>query len=168
MALNFENVGLTEIIPGLTKSGGVDESIQLDSAITNGVGGQPLFAAFGDESKASTGSAVSAAVKRKVSITLSGNVTSATSLTFTGGADTTAVTIAAEDTPSEVAAKVVGETVKEVVPVIDNALPWYMRPSVVIPAAGAAVLLLAVLEFKTGKVSQAAGTTGRNLRRVIV
>ena len=45
MALNFENVGLTEIIPGLTKSGGVDESIQLDSAITNGVGGQPLFAA---------------------------------------------------------------------------------------------------------------------------
>ena len=107
MALNFENVGLTEIIPGLTKSGGVDESIQLDSAITNGVGGQPLFAAFGDESKASTGSAVSAAVKRKVSITLSGNVTSATSLTFTGGADTTAVTIAAEDTPSEVADKVV-------------------------------------------------------------
>lgn len=107
MALNFENVGLTEIIPGLTKSGGVDESIQLDSAITDRVGGQPLFAAFGDESKASTGSAVSAAVKRKVSITLSGNVTSATSLTFTGGTDTTAVTIAAEDTPSEVAAKVV-------------------------------------------------------------
>ena len=107
MAINFENVGLNEIIPGLKKSGGVDESIELESAITDRVGGQPLFAALGNENKASTASAVSAAVKRKVSITLSGTNTSATSLTFTGGTDTTAVTIAADDTASEVAAKVV-------------------------------------------------------------
>ena len=107
MAINFEGVGLTKIIPGLEKSGGVDESIELESAIADRVGGQPLFAAIGSEDKASTASAVSAAVKRVVSVTLSGTDTSATSLIVTAGADTTNVTIAAGDTASEVAAKVV-------------------------------------------------------------
>lgn len=109
MALNFESVDQHLAVAGLApnQNVGMVEGLNIDAAITQDLGGQMVFVTPGDPASCSTDPVQTAAVARVVTITLSGDNTSATSLTFTGSTDTTTVTIAAGDTAAEVAAKVV-------------------------------------------------------------
>jgi len=109
MALNFESVDQHLAVAGLSpnQNMGMVEGLKIDAAIAQDLGGQMIFVTPGDPGSCSIDPVQTAAVARVVTITLSGDNTSAISLTFTGSTDTTSVTIAAGDTAAEVAAKVV-------------------------------------------------------------